>query len=384
MRRLNIVGRAGAAAISTAALALSMLGCDDNVTNTDLEPGGPPRVLQVFARERSVEINDEGHEEVVLLPRIAYGEHADIGDEDDRTVDAAVVGTDQKIRLVIDELLRGNFLEEIACADGETWSQVPVGTTPDDVARCTGADLSRCTAVCQGPSGPIGVLDANGDRSLDDTRLIAGVITLTCGGVAVPVDQQASFWQPSGNQFIPAGDHGIETLGPAVVIVPAQALPTSSECAVALAESVVDKSGVRPCAPAGGPAAECAPGDLGGIHFTTEPLLVLTTSPANGEVDVALTESGAADAHVTVHLNGFVDGATAAATAFTLAAGETPVAGVTVALDDEDPTAAVLTVPGVAAGDGGLKDTYGASLGEASTITWTTKAAALAGAGTRR
>jgi hypothetical protein len=102
------------------------------------EGAGPPEILQVLARERV-----EGEEGIELAPRLVAGDHEDIGEEDDREVTEAVAWDGQRIRVVFDELLRGNHLEEIPCADG-SWVEVPVGTDFDDVARCAGPDLSRC------------------------------------------------------------------------------------------------------------------------------------------------------------------------------------------------------------------------------------------------
>src|SRR5688572_25481228 len=113
-------------------VAVLLVGCGGG---PEVQGEGPPEVLQVLARERV-----EGDEGVVLAARLAYGDHESVGEEDDRDVTEAVAWDGQRIRVVFDELLRGNFLEEIPCADG-SWAQVPVGMTFDDVARCAGADL---------------------------------------------------------------------------------------------------------------------------------------------------------------------------------------------------------------------------------------------------
>src|SRR5688572_8888129 len=147
-----------------AGLGLLMIaGCGDaEEASSSLDPAGPPQILQVFARERVATTDDDGNDVVELHPRLAFGNHERIDSElDDRSVGAAAAAGDQRIRVVVDELLRGNFLEEIACADG-SWSRVPVGTDPDDISRCAGPDLRRCTgdfAVCLGAEGPIGILD---------------------------------------------------------------------------------------------------------------------------------------------------------------------------------------------------------------------------------
>jgi hypothetical protein len=389
MRRSNFRGRARVAAIAGAVVATT--GCNDVVRNTELEPEGPPEILQVFVRER-VENPDDGSIGPGL--RLAFGDHPDAGEEDDREVTDAIASTEQRIRIVIDELLLGNSLEEVMCVNPGTWSRVPVGTTPDDLRRCIGSDLSRCEAVCKDQGG---VADGNDDLSVDDTRLIDGVITLSCGGIAVPIDRDRSFYSPSGNQLVPAGALGFDGLGPALVVVPAESLPTSSACSLALAAEVTDKQGERPCA-AG--AAGCVPGDMSGVTFSTEPLQVMATHPESGATDVALVDEGSTDATITIEVNGWLDPATVAA-GVVLSAGGAPVAGATAALetvqhDDGSeavtPTVIVITVAGgltagteytvTFPGDGAattLRDKYGAAVPEAPTLTFTTVAAPAAG-----
>src|SRR5215207_4470943 len=133
-------------------IAMLLFGGGCSVPGDPLESDGPPRILQVLARERVAVTDDEGHERIELQARLAFGDHPDIDVEhDDRVVSAAVARDGQRIRIVVDELLRGSSLEEIACADG-SWSRVPLGTDIDAIARCAGADLSRCDAVCIGES----------------------------------------------------------------------------------------------------------------------------------------------------------------------------------------------------------------------------------------
>ena len=212
---------------------------------------GPPEILQVLARERVA--GDEGIE---LAPRLVHGDHEDIGEDDDREVTEAVAWDGQRIRVVFDELLRGNHLEEIPCADG-SWTQVPVGTDFDDVARCAGADLSRCEALCRDQGG---ILDENGDGNFDDTRLIADAVVLTCDGEVIPLDVQKSYYQPSGNQQMSSA--GVESLGPAVVIAPGAGMPPGSTCGFAFAGSVVDKQ-------------DEGVGSTADITFTVEPFQVV-------------------------------------------------------------------------------------------------------------
>src|SRR5262245_24764506 len=76
---------------------------------------GPPHVMQVFARERIPTMDAMGNPVIALEPRLAFGDHPDIPlpsadhpDGDDRDVTAAVARDGQRIRVVVDELLRGN------------------------------------------------------------------------------------------------------------------------------------------------------------------------------------------------------------------------------------------------------------------------------------
>jgi hypothetical protein len=337
-----------------------LCGCDAAGGGGGLAPDGPPQILQVFARER-VTVTDGESEWLEIHSRLAYGDHPDIDpEEDDRAVDVAVARDGQRIRVVVDELLRGNYLEEVACADG-SWSQVPVGMTFDDVARCSGADLSRCEGLCIGSDGPVGILDTNGDGAFDDTRLIAGTILLTCDGEAVDVDVNKSYWQPSGGQDL--STVGADSLGPAIVFAPAGGMRPGSTCGIAFADSVVDKQGER------------IP-DTGDISFAVEPFQLHASDPEAWAEDVEPTSTA------TILMNADLDPATVAG-AVTVTAGETPVEGVTVAVSEEDAATIVITFPEgqlpgttytvtIASGDTGLKDVWDDALAADTTYSWTT------------
>ena len=123
-------------------------GCTtEEDTQTGLNPDGPPMVRQVFLNEL-VPTSTGGTTNRVQL---AFGDHPDIDTEiDNREVTQAVVATNE-IRVVLDELLIGNSLEELGCADG-TFSRVPVDADPDDIDDCSPPNLQNCSAVCQGPA----------------------------------------------------------------------------------------------------------------------------------------------------------------------------------------------------------------------------------------
>ncbi len=243
----------------------------------------------------------------------AFGTHPNATDVDAHPVTtASAVGN--AFRIIVDELLVGNNLEELACraavnANG-AYSRVPVGTTPDDVARCAAAqDIlpSTCKgehAVCLcdlelgcpvgmttvAKGGAVGVLDINQDGAADDTRFIQGSVGLKCGPLDVPIDLDMSYWNPSGNQQVPAMG-GFEALGPAIVLVPgARGLPTNLPCNLVFAADVVDKQGNGICTPAGGDVdAGCSEGDVGEFAVTVEPLTVTGASFSTGATGVSIS-----------------------------------------------------------------------------------------------
>lgn len=274
-------------------LAAALVACDAPKSATSLDPAGPPEVLQVFVYERT---DDPDY---ALCPRsgrpacpqLAYGDHPSVPrDKDDRTVTSAIPGQTQRIRVVLDELLVGNHLQEIRCADG-TWSRVPVGADPDDIAACAGSP-DRIQATCTGPHAvcispetgqPIGIQDFDLDGAVDEFRFINGAVRLICDGTDMPLELSRSFYQPSGNQLIPA-EAGVDGLGPAIVLSLVRGLRTGSQCSIEFDPSVVDKDQNSVCAPAAG--ASCAPGVTDGITFSVEELRVLGTAPANGNTNV--------------------------------------------------------------------------------------------------
>ena len=275
---------------------------------TDLVPEGPPMIRQLMVVERAA--GSAGTS--VTRPVIAFGSHPDATGDEQHPVQTAVV-SGQRIRVVIDELLRGNSLEEIQCAavvDEDAFSRIPVGATPEDIARCSG-DPDTLTRTCKGAKAvcirrddgvPVGILDRvdtqkqqRPDGIPDVVRFIDGAAVLRCTADDVvreiPVNQTQSYWQPSGSQHRPLdiddGLRGLLLLGPAVVLVPRSLLPTSSSCHVAFAQDVVDKSGIRPCAPADGDVTgSCEPGDTSLAAFTTEPIAILQQTPAPGATGV--------------------------------------------------------------------------------------------------
>lgn len=321
-----------------------LVACSDVEGSTELNPAGPPMIRQVMLVERYT--NTAG--ERLLRPVIAFGTHPDADGNQQHAVSNAVV-VNQRVRIVLDELLVGNYLEEIECnerVDEDEFSRVPVGATPDDIARCAVASdlLPRsckgAKAVCLRASDgvPVGVrdeVDAGNrpykDGIADNTRMIEGAVGLRCEAagnpIHVPTQLALSYWQPSGNQQRPIVDDGLDgllSLGPAVVLVSRGDLPTGATCSVEFAPSVVDKSGLAVCAPPGGDiTATCQPGDTSAVSFGTEPMTLLLQAPAVDAIGVSRTSP------LVLRAN--------AAFANDLTATSTPPASFTVAVDPNLP-----------------------------------------------
>lgn len=276
-------------------LALAVLApaaaCDSPESATSLNPAGPPMVQQVFMREPDV----TGRIGTVL----AFGNHADVTEANTHAVTRAAP-LRQSMRVVIDELLLGNYLEEVQCnartnvTNCPQYSHIPEGATPDDIADCAEPDTldTRCHgehAVCLNPEGvACGIRDEENptrpaDGAPDDLRMIAGAVTLRCGNIVVGFDDQTSFWQPAGNQLVPAGLLPESSLGPALVLKPLDngVLPTNqTDCRLVFAPNIVDKDHIQVCTPAGGTLdGACTPGDVGGFTFGTEALKATSTQP---------------------------------------------------------------------------------------------------------
>lgn len=275
-------------------VATGLGGCEDPATATGLHPEGPPKLQQVVMKELYTDASNVLRVRTIL----AFGTHPDVEATRTKSTETAAAN-DQRIRVVVDELLRGNHLEEIACRSrmvSETqscvipsgFSRVPDGATPDDIADCAAAnDLldDNCggpLAVCLDGAGvPCGVFDEDENGSADNTRMIEGQVRIVCDGADVPLDLEQSYWQPAGNQLVPAGLTPEGSLGPAVILAPRDGrLPTNSSCQLAFAGDVTDKDGNAICAPAGGDiTVDCTPGDISAFSFKTEAMRMTSSSP---------------------------------------------------------------------------------------------------------
>jgi Bacterial Ig-like domain len=291
-----------------AVLAVSTVGaCTDSDSATDLNPEGPPMLEQVRLTHR---VTDAANPTVTFpLKVFAFGSHPLASPDEVVPNVTTAVPVGNSMRLIVDEILVGNNLEEIQCrstVDSDTYQRVPLGATPDDIARCSVADdvlASSCggsTAVClcDNPTGclrgltmvgqgePVGVLDANQDGATDDTQFIDGAVGLQCGTITVPIDLQGSYWNPSGTQNKPA-QGGFDALGPAIVLQSTGPLPTNLQCNLTFSPTIVDKENRALCAPAGGDVkAGCVEGDTSAFTFHTEPLTVSPSSWADNDTGV--------------------------------------------------------------------------------------------------
>jgi hypothetical protein len=303
--------------------ALSIIAaCTDTESRTDLNPEGPPMIRQVRLTERIFDMMSPGGRTAKIF---AFGTHelADPAEVRESTSAAALDGSAaHKLRVIMDELLVGNHIEEVACranVDSDRLTRVPLGATPDDIARCAAADdvlpatcpgsnpLSIC--ICQIEAGcprttpagtvtiangaPVGILDDDQDGAADETRMIPGQVAIKCGAsgqIDVPLNLDSSYWNPSGDQNKPAMG-GFDALGPALVLTVGgnNALPTNVDCQLAFSTEIVDKQGLGVCAPANGDIeAGCTPGNLDAFKFHVEPIRVinLLDFDGNGTPDV--------------------------------------------------------------------------------------------------
>lgn len=328
----------------------------------------------------------------------AFGTHSDALTKDypalGPNAEITAVANSQSIRIIMDELLVGNSLEEIACRapiDGvNAYDRVPLGTTPDDIAKCASSKdvlpqacpstMAHAVCICRADAGcgtvakgePVGVLDVNQDGAADDTRFIAGAAGIKCGSIDVPMDVNASYWNPSGDQNKPAMG-GFDALGPALVLAPSGALPTSTECQLEFAADVVDKQGNNVCVPANGDVnAGCNPGDMAAFKFKVE---ALRTTPGfvNNGTGVSTTQP------LTIVTNAPVEPGTLSAVTVTTMAG-TPVTGVNVTLSQPTAIRLEFTTPLTAMTTYNVKittaltDKYGQALPQMVTYTFTTGA----------
>lgn len=318
-------------AIAVSAIAM-IASCADSNSKTDLLPG-PPFIMQVRMDEAYVATDGSKATRRIF----GFGVHPLAAATDEHPVTSAIAGVATSgihFRIIMSKLLLGNTLEEIACnapvgPDG-IWAKVPVGATPDDIARCaTTKDTQVLAQTCPGPFAtclcqldqgclvgtvpvakglPVGVKDENQDGAADEHRFIPDSVGLTCDSIKVPIDLAASYWNPSGFQQPPAM-FGFEQLGPAIVLQPVKMvgnqsfaiLPTNTNCQLNISPDVTDKENRNICAPTV-PAGctnmascvnldkPCNPGDVSAFQFKTEPLNLQLQGISEGMTGVSRTD----------------------------------------------------------------------------------------------
>ena len=129
-----------------ALVATMVASCTDTESATDLHPEGPPMIQQVRMREKVLVSGS-----AVTRDVFAFGTHPMAPDSIVHPVSSAgAIG--QQLRVVVDELLVGNYIEEINCravVDDDAYDRVPLGATPDDVVACA-AVKDILPATCTG------------------------------------------------------------------------------------------------------------------------------------------------------------------------------------------------------------------------------------------
>ena len=301
--------------IALAIVSSAGTACTDQASFTNLVSSGPPAIAEVRMKENYQDATGN------TLPRrvFAFGTFPGASVDLDHAVTSAAA-VSQSLRIIPDKLLLGNSLEQIQCrgqVGADAFSSVPLGATPDDIALCavnTDALKESChgdhaVCLCQLPGGcpggqafgePVGVLDNNNDGAADNTSFMAGAVGIKCGSIDVPIDRDQSYWNPSGDQQVPAMG-GYDALGPAIVLVPANGgiLPTNTSCGLTFADNVTDKENNRVCAPPNGRPASCTgaiedcaaelsctPGDVSAFTFTTEALKVTVIGITDGATGI--------------------------------------------------------------------------------------------------
>ena len=136
----------GSTRLSFAFAAIYMIAgsaCFDPTSATDLDPAGPPKIEQVRLYEDWTDSTGAAQ-----APRrvFAFGTHPQ-SEEPSNDDEHAVTTADPKaigpIRIIMSELLLGNYLEQIECrgvVGTDVFDNVPVNATPDDIAKCSEAD----------------------------------------------------------------------------------------------------------------------------------------------------------------------------------------------------------------------------------------------------
>ena len=109
------------------AATYGVAGCTSYDSATNLNPAGPPMVQQVRLKE---DFTAAGQTTAVPRRVFAFGTHPMATDAEAHPVTTAA-SQGNSLRVIMDELLVGNSLEEIACrqvVDDDAYARVPAGT----------------------------------------------------------------------------------------------------------------------------------------------------------------------------------------------------------------------------------------------------------------
>ncbi len=341
--------------------SLGLAGCGEDASQTKLNPEGPPMVRQVFVEERVMS-------GTTMVERVgmAFGTHPDFTtEEDDSMVTQAIAFSNVAVRVILDELVVGYAIEELACADG-TFGRVAPDATPDDIADCSKAinpELTNCSAVCVANDGirdeeplgsPDGAPDPTSGRQMISYMPGVFAVQILCDGENIPLDPIASFWNPAGNQQITAGPLGIRSLGPSLVLQPTSGFRTSATCSIAFNAAVVDKDNNQVCAPPAGDIDQsCTPGDTAMISFGTESMILGQSDPGPDASNVPDVTGTGPDKEFTLIFNAAIKMDTVP-TGITLVedpAGANVTRAFTATFNEADPTEVRLQVAGGLMGD---------------------------------
>lgn len=373
--------------IGFALVSSAFAACTDTESATNLHTSGPPPIEQVRLSEDVSIAGAPPSASRVFGFGTFPGATPDI---DHPVTSAAAKG--QSLRIIFGKLLLGNYLEQVQCrapvnqlADGtlSAYDNVPVGATPDDIAKCCLAAADVLSAACGGPlatcichlpngcngipeGSPVGIVDANQDGAADNMQFMPGAVGFHCTGggntVDVSADLAQSYWNPSGFQQAPYTCNNppcYDQVGPAIILVPFSVqfgatfislLPTNLDCGLAFSPDVTDKANLQPCAAPNGRPPECAdinldkctldqqctPGDVSAFKFHTEPLTVTIQQFSDGATGVDRT------ADVTIKTNVPVDPGSIASITVRDVTNMAPYAAFTVTLNPVNPAQVTL------------------------------------------
>ena len=403
----------------SAALLLSAgvagFGCslnDSPHSGSDLVPSGPPEILQVFVAEldgagkSALNVaygcgdfsqftptgdTDEAKASSAALIRASCNEQptvccqrfydSNLPAPDDGAVTTAVVHNTPAIRVVLDELLDGNTVEQFQCACAAPSMGLPIDCGPMNIRASR--DPANCDDNKNTEAAETGKFaDANVDGVPDKAYLLPGIATIDCGASGkwtnglkadgkpddIPTDQ--GWYNPSGDQLVPitrSGTLNWEAIGPALVLKP-PSLPAGATCTLKLELSVTDKAASND-----GKALSVVTHDGTDVTFTTVPLGVVTSVPADGQQGVSKTLK-----KIAVTFNTPLDPASVTAEKFSVTSAGGPIAGAT-NLAAADMT--IEWVPTAALGAAttytvkvskGVKDSFGSPLADDFVFTFKT------------